>query len=127
MNLRSLTRSSEAVPDEKAVRQARVKAARRVGWEEIPKERLRPRGRGWLVDAESDRVFTIYRGATFERGSATIIPDRNRTLAFYLDDEGWPVVLEPLGRTWSEIYARHVQREQRLAAQAAAPLRGRRT
>jgi hypothetical protein len=91
------------------VRERRVEVARRA-WEEIPAGRIERRGLGWLVDVETDAVFILYRGAVFGRGSATLIPDRNPALVFYLDDAGEPVVLERLPGTWTEIAARLARR-----------------
>ena len=45
----------------------------------------------------------------FTSGSATIVPDIAK-LAFYVDRSGEVVVLEKLGKSWSEIYARQVRR-----------------
>lgn len=97
-------------PGEKAIRAARVAAARRLGWEELPETRLIPRGpRGWLVDAETDAVYVPYRGATFERGSARLVAIPT-TLSYYVDDDGSPVVLERQPQTWSQIFAGQVRR-----------------
>lgn len=104
--------SPEAAPDAKAVREARVTAARRAGWEEVPAERLIPRGRGLLVDAETDACYRRYAGLTFERGSGRLLADR-QTLSFYVDDAGAPVVLEKERQSWTELYARRVRQEQR--------------
>lgn len=91
------------------LRDARVAAARRVGWKELPEERLVARER-WIVDSTTDVVYALYRGAVFETSSAAIIPDRNPRLEFYLDRHGEPVVLERQPRTWSALEARLTKR-----------------
>ena len=48
--------------NEKALAQARIAAARRNGWEELEAVRLRPRGHGWLVDAETDLIYAPPQG-----------------------------------------------------------------
>jgi hypothetical protein len=99
------------VVDDDAVRDRRVQVARST-WTEIPRERLVARGPGLLVDAETDYVYAPFLGATFETGSASLIADKTTGLVFYLDQRGWPVVLERVlaPRTWSQIHERRVRR-----------------
>lgn len=80
------------------LRDARIAAARRAAWEEIPEERLVARQR-WLVDLETSRAYSLYRGAVFETSTAAIIPDRNPGLVFYIDPDGRLTVLERAPRT----------------------------
>lgn len=98
--------------DVDTILKARVSAARRMAeWEELREVALVPRGR-FLVDAETDRMFTLYRGETFESGSSSVIIDR--PLAFYVDRDGELVFLEVVpGRTWSEHIARQARKLNR--------------
>ena len=90
------------------IRELRVSYARRAGWVEIPAERLVPRSR-WLVDEENDTLYTLFAGATFASGSATLVADRQTDLAFYVVD-GEPVVLERQAGSWSAISKRLARR-----------------
>lgn len=84
------------------VREMRVGVARK-HWEELPFERLVSHGR-YLVDG--DDVYTLFRGVTFESGSARLIADCQPHLAFYIDSDGAPVVLERVPGSWSARAAR---------------------
>jgi hypothetical protein len=99
--------------DELAAKRADV-ARRCSTWHEITDpERLRPRGPGLLVDAETDLVWTRRRGHVFEPGGATIAyAPPGAELTFYVDHEsGEPVFLErALSCTWSEHLARQEAR-----------------
>jgi hypothetical protein len=109
-------RKLETVEDLDAAeaRKLRVRAARELSqWTEIPEPVVRGR---WLVDAASDRLFTVYRGATFFGGKLEFAADRN-DLSFYLDRSGDVVVVEPVrapASTWSELVA--LQACQQVAA-----------
>jgi hypothetical protein len=92
-------RSPRAVAADE-VRDARVAVAKR-NWLELQETGLVARGLGLLIDAETDLVYVRCRGSIFESGSARLIDER--PLAFYLDRDGWPVVLERQGGTWSEV------------------------
>ncbi len=93
---------------------ARADVARRCSrWHEItPAERLRPRGPGLLVDAETDLVWTRRRGLVFEPGTSSIAyAPPAAELTFYVDDDGEPVFLErAMPGTWSEHLARREAR-----------------
>jgi hypothetical protein len=93
------------------VRAARVKVARGNGcWTEIPQARLVRRGPGYLIDEETDLVYTIYRGTVWESGKATAISDR-APLAFYVTLDDRLVFLESAGsETWSERVERRERR-----------------
>jgi hypothetical protein len=93
------------------IRDARIAVIRRVGWDEIPKDRLQPRSR-WLVDLETDALFNHYSGTLFATGSANLIPDHVAGLVFYLDDDGEPIVLERLAWRWGEVVERQARRSQ---------------
>jgi hypothetical protein len=97
---------------EKAVREARLDLARRQSaWVEIPETRLVRRGR-YLVDAETDLVYTLRRGVVFETGNATVgyvVPGTPMTYTVNEADE--VVFLEqPSSHTWSEVVARRARR-----------------
>jgi hypothetical protein len=91
----------------------RVEQARtRTRWREIEDTPLVQRGR-WWVDAESDRMFSVYAGTVFGRDGRIAFDDQRDDLVFYVDRVGEVVVLEPaaVARTWSEyLYAREVAR-----------------
>lgn len=97
---------------ERQIREARLELARRQpAWEEIPRTRLVKRGR-WLVDADTDALYSIRRGVVFEPQRATIgyVPDGAR-LAYYVDERGDIVFLEQTaGTTWSDVVARQARR-----------------
>ena len=62
-----------AVEHERQVRQARLELARRrPTWTEIPETRLVPRGPRFLIDAETDRVYTVRRGAVWDPDRASV-------------------------------------------------------
>jgi hypothetical protein len=105
--LASIGRAPRSDPAQDELRNARVAVTRRL-WEEIPEARLVARGFGQLVDAESDAVFIRAPGVIFERGSARLIDER-KELAFYVDSDGWPVVLERQPETWSDITYRRAR------------------
>ena len=115
-------RNADTIPEpdparaehDRQVRGARLANARRQsGWTEIPQTRLVPRGRGLLVDAETDFVWVVRRGHVWEPHKATIgfVPD-DAALTFYVDQHDEIVFLEqPSGpSTWSEIVARRARR-----------------
>jgi hypothetical protein len=111
MSLRTFLGARDADSgDMDALREARVALARRMStWREIPE----PVRRGpWLVDAESDELFVVRRGATFEPGRAHILSGDGFPLSFYVDVDGDVVVLEKVKSpaTWSEHVARQTSR-----------------
>jgi hypothetical protein len=105
-------RSAESDAGMDELRAARVEIARR-NWTEIdPAERLRPRGMGWLVDSESDYIFVLRRGTTFEPGRANLLSGEGFALWFFVDRDGDVVVLERVvsPSTWSEVVERRARR-----------------
>ena len=108
--MRTFMRSaSEERPREDAIREARVTVARRNGqWTEIEESALVSRGRV-LVHADSDAVYTPYRGVVFATGSTTVIAD-HAMLHFYVRDNGELTFLELELGTWSERVERQARR-----------------
>lgn len=93
---------------EEDVRQWRIDFARNnAAWEEItPAERLVPRLRDWLVDAETDLIWRVKGGEVFARGSAQSLTPALH-LTFYVDRSAGVVFIERVGnQTWSEFYER---------------------
>jgi hypothetical protein len=115
-------RNADTIPEpdparaehERHVREARLANARRQSaWTEIPEPRLVPRGRGLLVDAETDFVWVVRRGHVWEPHKATIgfVPD-DAALTFTVNQNGGVVFLEQPGslRSWSEYVERQARR-----------------
>lgn len=104
-------------PDERAVREARI-ATVRACFTELQETGLVERG-PYLVDVDSDLLYTPYRGATFARGKATLdYVNPSSGLAFFVNRAGDVVLLEPVRRpaTWSEVVERKARK------QAAGPV-----
>lgn len=102
------------------VRPARLEVARRNSkWTEIEND-LVPRGRGWLVSAETDLIYQPVRGVVFARYSVNVIADQTE-LSFYVDRDGDLVFLERIRGTWTEHLEKHAARE--LAKAAPKPRR----
>jgi hypothetical protein len=111
--------SERTAPSDQDLAAMRVEAARRCGrWRELDASRLVRRKlgrRGLWVDASSDEAFQAYRGSAFSRGR--VVSDM--TALFYVIERGDVVlVLERLGKSWSELLYEH----ERLAARAKAAL-----
>jgi hypothetical protein len=88
-----------AAADELAER--RIAAARACrGWQELDADDLVQRDRGFLVHADSDEAFRVYRGDAFSPSGA-VVADMT-PLAFYVDADGVHV-LERCPDTWSEL------------------------
>jgi hypothetical protein len=68
---------------------------------EVDRADLVERGRGYLVHADSNEAFQLYRGAAFSP-SGEIVSDMV-PLRFYLDEDGTVVVLELQPDSWSEL------------------------
>ena len=65
----------------------------------------------YLVDAESDELFTLYRGQIFTAGRAVPSFNENVPLVFYVRDDDELVFIEQAHpRTWSEVVARQARR-----------------
>ena len=113
MSVGSIFRSSsEERPDEAAVRERRVEVARRNHlWTELTETDLVPRAR-YLVHAETDELFTLYRGVVFQTGSSTLIADRT-SMHFYVDRDGGLVFLKHQAGSWSELIERKARRARR--------------
>jgi hypothetical protein len=102
--------SSEIRPDQDEIRDRRVELARRNShWTELAETELVRRGRV-LVSAESDEIFSFYRGMVFEPGSAAVAFNESVPLYFYVDRAGEIVFLERQRGTWSEIVAKRARR-----------------
>jgi hypothetical protein len=97
------------------VRPARLEVARRnPKWTEIEND-LVPRGRGWLVSAETDAIYTAVRGVVFAPYSVTVIADQAE-LYYYADRDGDLHFLERLPGTWTEHLEKRAARERAKAA-----------
>jgi hypothetical protein len=99
--------------DEQQLRTARVEAVRKTHWTELEQADLVPRGPfGWLVHAQSDCVYRLYRGAVFDRGTIGFAsPDA--ALAYYVTARNEVVVLERLTHpaSWSAFVERNARQE----------------
>ncbi len=97
-------------PNSTRLREGRVQAARanrhRVELEESALVRRGP----YFVHADSDDVFTFYRGAIFRTGSPRIEFDENVEHAFYVDVHSEVRVLERQRGTWSDVVAKKAKR-----------------
>jgi hypothetical protein len=104
-------------PDEVAakraelVREKRIEHARATrDWVEHREEEFVRRPPGFLVHADSDQVFTVYRGTVFEPRGARIVFGHVPEMHWFIDRAGEIVFLERTSpRTWSE----HVERQAR--------------
>lgn len=116
MNLgRRQPATQDADADE--LRQGRVAAARRIAkWTELDGE---PIGRGpFLIDEPTDRIFTTYRGAIFEKGSPRILFNEGVPLHFFVDRDGDIRFLElsTVAPTWTAfVERRETRRHLRVA------------
>jgi hypothetical protein len=101
--------------DANDIRQRKVIAARSNStWTELHEVDLVPRRR-WLVHAVSDRMYSVFRGATFDAGGKLCF-NETLPLAFIVTKDGDVVVLEANPTmTWSDFVARE-SRQQRDAA-----------
>jgi hypothetical protein len=103
----------EAAGDDQ-VRAARIRAARKnPAWTEIDDD-LVPRGRGWHVSAESDQIYTRYRGVAFQTGSAAMICDRAE-IYYTVDGDDRLVLYEKQHGSWSQLIARQARRKRAAA------------
>jgi hypothetical protein len=60
-----------------ALRPKRLEVARRMPkWTELQEVDLAPCGRGWLVSAETDAIYTPVRGVVFASYSVNVIADQ---------------------------------------------------
>ena len=94
------------------VRAKRLENARKTrNWTEIPQTSLVPRGRHYLVHAETDELFTLRGGEVFEPGKASIgyIGD-GWEMHYFVDQAGEVVFLERQPGLWSDIVARQARR-----------------
>jgi hypothetical protein len=99
-------------PSARELAALRVQAARsNRAWHEV-KDDIVPRPPTYYVSASSDETYWLYRGATFSGGRLEFAADA--PLAFIVRD-GDVIVLEPVGRKWSDI---HYERERRHAKAA---------
>jgi hypothetical protein len=127
MSLRSALGLEEGTPDEVAekkrraldekLRPARLEVARlQTKWTEIEDD-LVPRGRGWLVSAETDAIYSMVRGVVFAPYSVTVVADQAE-LFYFVDRDGDLVFLERIDppRTWTEHLEKRAARERVKAA-----------
>jgi hypothetical protein len=98
----------QAQPSDAEVRAMRVQQARtRARWTEIPESQLVRRER-WYVDAETDRIYSVYLGDVFTKDGIVAF-DEQRELAYFVRSAGALVRLEQstLAPTWSDfVYQR---------------------
>ena len=94
------------------LRRLRVQAARRVpAWREIEESALVHRPPSYLVDAESDELFTFYRVQIFTAGLAVPSFNESVPLVFFVRDNDELIFLEHAHpRTWSEVVERRARR-----------------
>lgn len=101
------------------LRPARLEVARRMPrWMEVEDDFV-PRGRGWLVSASTDAIYTPTRGVVFQPHSITVIADQIE-LSFTVVD-GVLTFYERLPFTWTEHLEKRAARE--LAKAAPRPRR----
>jgi len=103
------------------LREARVAAAKRTAeWVEVDQAHLVRRG-PFLVEAESDAVFTIRPGAVFDHGRADAPYSLTQTrLHFVVDADGDVTFLESAAKTWTELISRKIEKQRRHAERQAA-------
>jgi hypothetical protein len=106
-------RTAEPSDPRDTLRALRVEAARQVpAWEERQETDLVKRG-PYLVDVDTDRLYTRYAGTVFASGEAKPTFGERNPLLFFVTDDDRLVFLEPAGsRTWSEIVARQAWRQR---------------
>ena len=113
--------SDERAAEREQIKRARLEVARRKSeWTEIPQTNLVRRGPHFLVDAESDQVYTLRNGSVFDPASASICYVTPETrLAFYVTEADEIAFMEAAGRTWTSIVERRAGAEQRRRAEDA--------
>jgi hypothetical protein len=81
--------------------------AQKAGWPEIPRRHLKFGRHGHVEDEAGGRFFSLYRGEIDAVYCAVV--------AYYMDEHGYPVFLEPPPgpKTRAELEAREAAREQR--------------
>jgi hypothetical protein len=85
--LRAPVREDVTDLEAETLRQARLKVARtNPRWVELEAVDLVRRGPGWLVSAETDAIFTPYRGVVFVTGATTVIADQSACSSPTRDD-----------------------------------------
>jgi hypothetical protein len=99
------TRESRPPTPQDELRERRLARARACrAWTELDRSELIERERGYLVRAETDEAFLLYRGDAFS-GSGVVVASMT-PLYFTVDDDGVHVLEKQLG-TWSEhVHAR---------------------
>lgn len=94
------------------LQEARLRAARaNTHWTELEAVDLVARPGGLLVAASDDAVYTQYRGAIWERGSATMISDQ-AALFWFEQDDGELTFLERQPETWSQVIEKQERRSR---------------
>ena len=105
-------------PDEIAAKKAaflrekRIEHARSMrAWVEHSETDFVRRRPAYLIHAESDEVFTVYRGAIFDPGTAYVAFNENIEMHWFVDGADEIVFLErTTPRTWSEFVERRARR-----------------
>lgn len=114
-----LRSSSNATPvdREQQLREARVQAARRNNrWQELdPVDLVERLGGRIVVSAETDRCFQSYRGALWQSGTATAIPDFS-PLFYVVHDGDRLEFFEQMPDTWTARVERTERRKRRQAS-----------
>lgn len=124
MSLRNTFLSRETLvgqgtPDEIAAKEAALLREKRIEharamrkWVEHRAEDFVRRPPAYLIDADSDEVFTVFLGAIFDPGTAYIAFNESIEMHWFVDHAGEIVFLQrTTPRTWSEFAERRAQRE----------------
>ena len=91
------------------LREARVEAARRIPqWTEV-EETLFVRRGPFLVHADDDTLWSVYRGTVWNPSSANVIFNADLPMTFYVDRAGDVRFVEKVGGTWSAIVERRTR------------------
>jgi len=115
MSLFTMRRSSEEVPTEDAILDARIRAARSMAlWTELEEVALVKRDR-WYVHSESDELFAPARGVIFQTASVSVVADR-APLYFVVAHDGRLRFFEKVTSppTWTEYVERRERRKHRV-------------
>ena len=98
-------------PVEEELKRQRVVSARANRyWREVEESALVRRPPAYFVHADTDELFTVYRGSVFTTGMGKPSFNERVPLVFYVSAENQITFLEPKGRTWSEVVAQRARR-----------------
>jgi excisionase family DNA binding protein len=104
--------SDEAPVDQEQLRAARREAARaNPRWQEVEETSLVRRAM-FLVHADTDELWTPYRGSIWNPGSANVIFNADLPMVFYVDSAGDVQFVERIGGTWSAIVERQARKSR---------------